>query len=153
MTPSSSRIRGWRTFASLVALSLSAIAFASDHADPMSLNVFKVQESPEANITDLHAFIADRDGHPLSDRAPTVDDCLVVSLCMRRALLPDDAGGLDLDGYDFRVHIDLDPAVVIFDPAKTRGGKDYAAERSRLEAAIAQAMGAERPPPCRSSAA
>ena len=41
---------------------------ASDHADPMSLNVLKVQESPEANITDLHAFVVDRAGK-LSPRA------------------------------------------------------------------------------------
>lgn len=72
-------------------------SFASDHADPMTLNVFKVQPDPEANITDLHAFI---DG-----------ENLVVSLCARRALRPDQVGGLELDGYRFRISMDFHPPV------------------------------------------
>jgi len=80
---------------SMVALPTSA--FASDHADPMTLNVFEVQPDPEANITDLHAFI---DG-----------DNLVVSLCARRALRPDQIDGLDLDGYRFRISMDFHPPV------------------------------------------
>ena len=71
--------------------------FASDHADPMTLNVFEVQPDPEANITDLHAFV---DG-----------DNLVVSLCARRALRPDQVGGLELDGYRFRISMDFHPPV------------------------------------------
>jgi hypothetical protein len=91
-----------QVFSSILAVAsfLTAIpipSFASDHADPMTLNVFEVQPDPEANITDLHAFI---DG-----------DNLVVSLCARRALRPDQVGGLDLDGYRFRISMDFHPPV------------------------------------------
>lgn len=124
----------------LAALLLASQLPASDHADPMSLNVFTLQDDPEANITDLHAFITDADGHRLAaDRAPTSADALVVSLCMRRALLPDAAGGLELGGYEFRLHLDLDPPLRFADPAKTRDGRDYAAELARLNAAVADA--------------
>lgn len=91
-----------QAFSSILAVAsfltiISTPSFASDHADPMTLNVFEVQPDPEANITDLHAFI---DG-----------DNLVVSLCARRALRPDQVGGLDLDGYRFRISMDFHPPV------------------------------------------
>lgn len=87
-------------------------ARASDHADPMSLNVFAVQESPEANITDLHAFIVDAENRRVTTGdllAP--ENRLVLSLCVRRALRPEQTSELDLEGFTFRVHMDLSPAV------------------------------------------
>ncbi len=114
----------------VLALALGAFALdrpvrASDHADPMSLNVFKVQEDPNANITDLHVFVVDSAGVLVTDRgADKVEDGqLIVSLCMRRALRPDQIGGLDLKGYKFRVHIDLDPPVRFVDESKAAPGE------------------------------
>lgn len=87
-------------------------ARASDHADPMSINVFAMQESPEANITDLHAFVVDGNHRVVTSGDPlAADNRLVVSVCVRRALKPEDARALDLRGYTFRVHLDLDPRV------------------------------------------
>jgi hypothetical protein len=101
---------------------------ASDHADPMNiLNPFEVQKDGEANITDLHVFVVDKDWKPIT-RKPSVEqgDQLIVSLCVRRALTeqrdnmplrPSDASALKLDGYTFRIHIDFNPPVRFFDEA------------------------------------
>ena len=60
---------------------------ASDHADPMSLNAFALQEEPAANITDLHAFIVDAEGKRVTEGDPSATgDALILSLCVRRAL-------------------------------------------------------------------
>lgn len=112
----------------LALLSVTALpgAFASDHADPMSLNVLQVQEDQEANITDLHAFIVDREGKLVTQGDPSVTgDQLILSLCVRRALRPDQIRALQLEGYKFRVHVDFSPPVEIFDETKTRDGGDY----------------------------
>ncbi len=109
---------------------------ASDHADPQSLNPFKVQQAPVANITDLHAFIVDKEGKLVTEGDPTVTgDQLIISLCMRRALLPQQIGGLNLKGFQFRVHLDVDPPVRFFDETKTRDGKNYAEELAKLTGA------------------
>ena len=84
---------------------------ASDHADPQSvLNPFYLQPEPDANITDLHAFIVDRlvgeDNHVIEG------ENLIVSICVRRALIPEQESKLKLEGYKFRVHFDLNPQVV-----------------------------------------
>lgn len=101
-------------------------ALASDHADPMSLNVLEVQEDQEANITDLHVFIVDREGKLVTEGDPSVTgDQLIISLCVRRALRPDQIRALQLKGYKFRVHVDFSPPVQIFDETKTRDGADY----------------------------
>lgn len=118
---------------------------ASDHADPMSLNVFQTQSDPAANITDLHAFVVDAKGRPLLTEAELKDaDQLVVSLCVRRRLLPFQIDRLEdnehLSNYTFRVHLDLNPGVRLFDPEKTRGGDDYEATLERLNDAIAAAI-------------
>ena len=103
-------------------------ARASDHADPMSINVFAVQESPEANITDLHAFVVDRNGVPIRDANRIGEgDQLIISLSVRRALQPQQISALQLKGYKFRVHLDLDPSVRFFDETKTRTGENYEA--------------------------
>lgn len=96
----------------------------SDHADPQSVYPFFVQGEPEANITDLHAFIVDDAGRVMDEGADiTRADQLIISLCARRRLLPDQIAGLMLDGYTFRVHLDLDPPVRFADEAgaKERG--------------------------------
>ena len=130
-----------RLFAALLICAALPSAWASDHADPMSLNVFMVQESPEANITDLHAFVVDGAGRPIPDAARLGEgDQLIVSLCVRRALRPDLVGGLELKGFKFRLHLDLAPAVRFFDETKTREGADYdktlAARTSAVDAAL-----------------
>ncbi len=105
-------------------------AFASDHADPMSLNAFKPQDDPVANITDLHAFVVDKDRQPIFDQERMKDaDQLIISLCVRRRLLPWQIDGIknDVPKYSFRVHLDLNPDVRFFDPAKTRDGRNYQA--------------------------
>src|SRR5437764_5629185 len=103
---------------SLLAAALSFAAalvtplWASDHADPMSLNVLALQEDPNANITDLHAFVVDRTGHRIADAARLGEgERLVISLCVRRALQPTQTKTLNFDGYKFRVHLDFDPKV------------------------------------------
>lgn len=104
-----------RVLAALVFLSVGARA--SDHADPMSLNVFEVLKTREANITDLHAFIVDGAHQPITDperlKNFKEDDQLIISLCVRRALTPAQIGGLDFKGYTFRLHIDYDAPVRI----------------------------------------
>ena len=54
-------------------------------------------------------------------------DQLIISLCVRRRLLPWQVEGIgkDVPKYSFRVHLDLNPEVRFYDPAKTRSGKDY----------------------------
>ena len=112
------------------------LCHVSDHADPMSLYVFKVQQSAEANITDLHAFIVDKEGKLVTEGDPTVTgDQLIISLCMRRSLLPQQISALNLKGYQFRVHLDVDPPVRFFDEHKTRDGKVYAEELEKLTGA------------------
>jgi hypothetical protein len=112
------------------------LCHASDHADPMSLYVFKVQQSAEANITDLHAFVVDKEGKLVTEGDPTVTgDQLIISLCMRRSLLPQQISALNLKGYQFRVHLDVDPPVRFFDEHKTRDGKVYAEELEKLTGA------------------
>jgi hypothetical protein len=93
-------------------------ARSSDHADPMSLDVLKLQSDQEANITDLHAFVVDPKGYVItqSERLGEADR-LILSLCVRRALQPAQIEGLNLAGYKFRIHIDFD-AQVRFVPAK-----------------------------------
>jgi hypothetical protein len=102
----------------------------SDHADPQSvINPFYVQPEPDANITDLHAFIVER---LVGENNQVIEgEHLIVSLCVRRALTPEQARMLSLKGYKFRVHFDLDPKVRIFDETKTREGQDYAEELAK----------------------
>ena len=104
---------------------------ASDHADPQEvLNPFKIQDDPVANITDLHAFLADDQGRPIVED-PTIPDPgsrsreaterlakanqLIVSLCVRRRLLPNEIADLEqkqrLSSYRFSVHLDLNPTL------------------------------------------
>jgi hypothetical protein len=91
----------------------------SDHADPQSVtNPFYVQPEPDANITDLHAFIVDR---LVGENNQVIEgEHLIVSLCVRRALTPEQARMLTLKGYKFRVHFDLDPKVRIFEDTNSR---------------------------------
>ena len=83
----------------------------SDHADPQSvLNPFYLQPEPDANITDLHAFMVDR---LVGENNQVIEgEHLIVSLCVRRALIPAQEPKLNFKGYKFRVHFDLDPKVV-----------------------------------------
>ena len=106
---------------------------ASDHADPMSLNVFEVQGNPEANITDLHAFVVDGAGMPASDDPFTGDHRLIISLCVRRALRPDQTKGLDLEPYTFRIHIDLSPPVRFVEKTASRGKTGAALEAAHQD--------------------
>src|ERR1041384_6567454 len=55
----------------------------SDHADPQSVtNPFYVQPEPDANITDLHAFIVER---LVGENNQVIEgEHLIVSLCVRR---------------------------------------------------------------------
>jgi hypothetical protein len=110
---------------------------ASDHADPMNLlNPFETQPDPEANITDLHAFIVDKEGKPVAPRQAEPGDQLVISLCVRRALTSfdpkrgrraSDSIALKLDDYTYRVHLDWNPAIGFFDEA------EFQATKARLE--------------------
>src|SRR3954471_19208824 len=79
---------------------LAGAVRASDHADPMSLDVLRVQKDRDANITDLHAFVIDQAGHLVTEpNGFGQADRLVISLCVRRALQPVQIEGLDLAGY------------------------------------------------------
>ena len=125
---------------------LASISLGSDHADPMSLNVFKLQEDPAANITDLHAFVVDANGIPVLTQegiAAGKGDQLIISLCLRRRLLPAQIDKLEskenLSKYSFRVHLDLNPEIRFFDPAMTRDGRNYKAALDDLGAKIAAA--------------
>jgi hypothetical protein len=91
----------------------------SDHADPQSVtNPFYVQPEPDANITDLHAFIVDR---LVGENNQVIEgEHLIVSLCVRRALTTEQERMLTLKGYKFRVHFDLDPKVRIFEDTNSR---------------------------------
>jgi hypothetical protein len=122
---------------SLLRLVVAAVLFAitsdwvwaSDHADPMSLDVLALQSDAEANITDLHAFVVDRTGQLITDPARIGEgERLVISLCVRRALQPNQIKALKLDGYKFRVHVDLNAAVRFFAEEGTPEGQAYAAE-------------------------
>ena len=88
---------------------------ASDHADPMSLallDIFEVQPNPEANITDLHAFVVGSDGRPYRGNDVLAEgNRLVLSLCVRRALRPGQEKDLDPKKFTFRIHLDLSPPV------------------------------------------
>lgn len=83
----------------------------SDHADPQSvLNPFYLQPEPDANITDLHAFMVDR---LVGENNQVIEgEHLIVSICVRRALIPEQESKLKLEGYKFQVHFDLNPKVV-----------------------------------------
>ena len=97
---------------------------ASDHADPMSLNVLALQEDPNANITDLHAFVVDGDGHRIADPGRIGEgQRLVISLCVVRALQPTQTKTLNFDGYKFRVHLDFNPKVRFVPETKGPDGR------------------------------
>ena len=82
----------------LAALAFQAVALGSDHADPMSLNAFFLQEEPLANITDLHAFVVDKAGTPLPINGDVAQGhALVVSTCVRRKLLPTQTNDPELE--------------------------------------------------------
>ncbi len=129
-------------------LAIGAIAspcLASDHADPMSLNIFQLQEDPAANLTDLDAFLADAEGLPcLTPESLANADQLIVNLCVRRRLLPRQTAWLDekerLTHYSFRVHFDFNPELRFFNPAKTRSGEDFAAALKALDDVIPAAV-------------
>jgi hypothetical protein len=108
--------------ASCVALLLCTsydLCRGSDHADPQSVtNPFYVQPEPDANITDLHAFIVDR--LVGEDNQVIEGEHLIVSLCVRRALIPQQETKLNFKDYKFRVHFDLDPKVRIFEDTNSR---------------------------------
>lgn len=122
-------------FSSLRAASLAVLlllsaalpqGWASDHADPMSLNAFQLQEAPAANITDLHAFIVDEGGRLVKEGDPSmVGKQLIISLCVERALRPEQISRLNLKGFKFRVHLDLNPPIRFFDEERTREGANY----------------------------
>lgn len=118
--------------------------WASDHADPMSLNVLALQSDQEANITDLHAFVVDKAGQLITDPGRIAEgDRLVISLCVRRALQPNQIRLLNLAGYKFRVHLDLNPHVRFFAEDGTPEAAAYARqldERNKAVAAKAAAL-------------
>ncbi|HKP93245.1 MAG TPA: hypothetical protein VJS88_05060, partial [Chthoniobacterales bacterium] len=136
----------------LVRLAAATLLFAaaatrlwgSDHADPMSLNVLALQPDQEANITDLHAFVVDKSGQLITDPGRIAEaDRLVISLCVRRALQPNQIKLLNLAGYKFRVHLDLNPKVRFFPEDGTPDGAAYARqldERNKAVAAKAAAL-------------
>lgn len=126
----------------LVAMLVSSPGAASDHADPMSLNVFIEQKDREANITDLHAFVVDADGRPLpafDAQGRSVDAVdpfaegrrLVVSLCVRPSLRPDGTDAVDLSPYRFRIHFDLSPPVEFLSPREKADAAETPAARRR----------------------
>gem|GEM_PF-257083 len=122
-------------------LACPGVAVSSDHADPMSLNTFFPQDAPLANITDLHAFVVDKNGSPVRDAARiATGDQLIISLCVRRRLLywqiDDAALEQGLPEISFRVHLDLDPDVRHHDPARFPDGGLLADERKTLDDAV-----------------
>lgn len=134
-----------RLFVCIAVLGCPTIAAASDHADPMSLNSFLQQDQPLANITDLHAFVVDREGTPILK----ADDLsrahqLIVSLCVRRRLLfwqiDDPELEQGLHELSFRVHLDLDSGVTHYDPNKLPDGRNYAEALKKLDDRIAKAQ-------------
>jgi hypothetical protein len=92
----------------------------SDHADPQSVtNPFYVKPVPEANITDLHAFMVDR---LVGENNQVIEgEHLIISLCVRSALIPEQESKLKFEGCKFRVHFDLSPEVV-----RSAGDRDTA---------------------------
>jgi hypothetical protein len=131
-----------RLIASLVLFSATALrVWGSDHADPMSLNVLALQPDQEANITDLHAFVIDKSGQVISEQSRIAEgDRLVISLCVRRALQPSQITLLNLAGYKFRVHLDLNPQVRFFAEDGTPEGAAYAKQlEERTKAVTAKA--------------
>ena len=134
----------WILVVGLLAVGASQSSIrASDHADPMSLNPFKLQDDPDANITDLHAFVVDTNGTPVLDPARIAEaDQLIISLCVHRRLLPRQHAALanTLTNYSFRVHLDLNPTIRFFDPTKTRDGHAYAAVLADYDVRIAKAV-------------
>ena len=136
----------------------ASIGLGSDHADPMSLNVFQLQEDPAANITDLHAFLVDSKGIPVLTKEGIESnkaDQLIISLCVRRRLLPGQIERLEskenLSKYSFRIHLDLNPDIRFLDPLKTRDGNSYQAQLDELDKRIAD-VAAERKTAMRSNA-
>lgn len=128
------RVRRW-VFAALATM-IPGVVGASDHADPMSMNVFAKQKSPEANITDLHAFIVDANQRRVTSGDPlAAGNRLVISLCVRRALTERDETMLDFDGYKFRIHVDLDPRVRFVDEP-VPGADSAALQRDRAMEAL-----------------
>jgi hypothetical protein len=138
-----------RLLAAVILFAAVSPARSSDHADPMSLNVLKLQPDQEANITDLHAFVVDQAGHLITEPERLGEaDRLVISLCVRRALQPKQIEGLNLAGYKFRVHVDFNANVRTV-PAKhspewANYDKDYKARvAGRTEEVKAKAMALE----------
>lgn len=127
----------------LATIGSPALAVASDHADPMSLDSFLPQDRPLANITDLHAFLVDRDGAPIL-KAEDLSRAhqLIVSLCVRRRLLywqiDDPKLEQGLHELSFRVHLDLDSEVTHYDANKLPDGRDYAQTLKELDELIAK---------------
>ena len=59
-----------------------------------TFNPFLQQDDPLANITDLHAFVVDKDRKPILDPGRISEsDQLIVSLCVRRRLRPGEREG------------------------------------------------------------
>jgi hypothetical protein len=81
--------RSWLVLACSTAWLLAGPAVASDHADPVELEVL------EAGITDLHAF-------------PVAGD-LILSFAVRRALTA--APPYELEPFEYTIHMDLHSAV------------------------------------------
>jgi len=93
-----------------------------------TLNPFMLQDDPVANLTDLHAFVVDKDRKPILEESRLAEsDQLVLSLCVRRRLLPNQIASLegDVSKYAFRIHLALNPQVRFFDEKRTRDGRDY----------------------------
>ncbi len=123
--------------AALLLSATSPSVRASDHADPMSINVLKARRMAEANITDLHAFVVDASGKRIEDASRMNEaERLIVSLCVRAALQPQQIGALKLDGYKYRLHIDFDPEVRFFNEKETPEGADYAKTLAGINARI-----------------
>lgn len=130
----------WGCAALMAFSALCPTLSASDHADPMSLDAFRQQDDPIANITDLHAFLVDKERKPILKPEQVKDaDQLIVSLCVRRRLLPSQIQGVgrDLSKYTFRLHLDTNPEVRFFEEGKTRDGRDYNSVVSKLNSEIA----------------
>lgn len=133
-----------RLAACAAVLGCHGLVIASDHADPMSLNTFLPQHAPLANITDLHAFVVDKDGKPLLEADGVHDgDQLIISLCVRRRLLYWQINDPELErglvGLTFRVHLDLDPDIKHHDPTKLPDGRIYKDELNELDKKIVDA--------------
>lgn len=120
----------------LLVLGCALPAPASDHADPQNIiNPFAMPKQTEANITDLHAFVVDKQGRPVtSPNAIASGDQLIISLCVRprtteqkkdKPIRATDSTTFDFDDYTFRVHLDMHP------PVRTRLHQIQAEEEKR----------------------